>query len=306
MEIPTTILVGTTGTGKVENVSQQSTNNEFLIKIFMENRQLSEQLDKYKRELDVLKSENEMLKSQLVATETSTKEKTKNVVFVLGSQENTSEEVSDARDGIFADAEEETTVEKSDIASDVEETDVASDVEETDTASDTKETEYYDGILEKRKEGNEFKIFLLWNEEDEKDTIEVSSDDFAGFKGTNTEPLVSSGTKFPVKYKFDGENIFDIVFADRTFFKAFDPYYKNKFGELKVREEGRDKIFYVMVEGREVATKRNCGFNKPNIRAENFDINVHGTEVEVSLRKNYSGGTPMFAWRVYRADGMPW
>ena len=34
MEITTTILVGTTGTGKVENVSQQTTNNEFLIKIF--------------------------------------------------------------------------------------------------------------------------------------------------------------------------------------------------------------------------------------------------------------------------------
>ena len=279
MEFPTatSTLVGTTDSGKEVSITAHTQQFDvmFINTLFMENHKL--------------RAKNEELERQLAATETSKKtvEKTLKVSTTTQTEEDDTE----------------------DIVSDVED-----DVPETEAASNTTELDgpFY-GTLEKRLEDGKFRNFLslFWDDEEVsgvRDTCEVSADAFEGFSGTGTEPHVSSGIVFKVRYYLDDENnVHNITFEDGNLFNAYDTSYNNKFGRLDVTKRGKRNEFYVWVGGQKVSTTPNNFFNKPNIRvSKHFDTRVDGTEVEVKLVQNHTGGTTQFASMVFRADGMPW
>ena len=295
MEFPTatSTLVGTTDSGKEVSITTQTQQYDvmFINTLFMENHKL--------------RAKNEELERQLAATETSMKtvEETPKVSITTQTEEDdTKDIVSDA-----SVVDDEVWPSDDDDASDVED-----DVPETEAASNTTELDgpFY-GTLEKRLEDGKFRNFLSWDDEEVsgvRDTCEVSADAFEGFSGTGTEPHVSSGIVFKVRYYLDDENnVRNITFEDGNLFNAYDTSYNNKFGRLDVTERGKRNEFYVWVGGQKVSTTPNNFFNKPNIRvSKHFDTRVDGTEVEVKLVQNHTGGTTQFASMVFRADGMPW
>jgi len=298
MEIPTgaSTLVGTTGAGKEVpiTVPTQQFDVMFINTLFMENHKLRAKVEELER--------------QLAATETSKKtvEKTLKVSTTTQTEEDDTEDiVSDAPD--VDDEVKETVVVETEVEEPkVEEPNVASDVKESDPVSFT----YEYGCLEKiQGEDGVFRNYLSYEEgeEGEEGRMEVFSDEFEGFKDTFSEPHVSSGHRFEVRYKFDGENVFDITFKDGRLFNPYDSSYKNKNGTLNVVEKNGKNIFSVSVGEQNVATTPKNFFNQPDTKvSKHIDTSVDGTEVEVQLVPNRSGGTTQFALKVFRRDGKCW